>query len=614
MPTEYLCRACNEWGINDVQCQFCKKPLKNPDSREVQQAPNPQPWQAGQGVGGGQPLPQGQRLGGQRVGQPMPARQHFDDPAQAQPQPRPQAQGVGGPGQGQPPLPLRQGGGGQGAGQPWGGVPQGQPGGQFGQPRGGVPQGQPGSQFGQPRGGGPARTGRQGPTAFAQQFAIKLGAKTKAQEQRAAANQDLKDRLDRLSGIANGNDAKLKQDIAEGASKELSDMDDRTLKALGQNPAAAAAMIARLSCFKVVKVVGDKRILCPPPEQMEVLAKLYRVIELDPEFEDGDRTHRAAVLNALSGDEVEAMRNGWKTGAALGSDETKQNQLRSIQGVQTKILGFTAAMAFDELRTGVGGTCGGVDGKVVTISTAENANQDFDDALETVVHETTHAYQRALLQEITRPDGKVGLDDTRYAQAQLFKLNNEAYYDGPVAPPVRPTGEDATTESIEEYNRKRRQYDEQLEAYENQPVERHAIKAGNEAGRLFDANAHLPRNVKVLGAISRFLPARRDVVDAVFERIEQGVDRQQLTAAMLEIDSITQEAIPASEVRYHELVDELHKVGAWQEAVEMWDRLNEIWTGARHTPAERLDALGKLDDLENEFRAKIEQKKVEYSP
>src|SRR5271166_1960599 len=515
MPTEYLCRACNEWGINDVQCQFCKKPLKNPDSREVQQAPNPQPWQAGQGVGGGQPLPQGQRLGGQRVGQPMPARQHFDDPAQAQPQPRPQAQGVGGPGQGQPPLPLRQGGGGQGAGQPWGGVPQGQPGGpfghprvgvpqgqpggpfgqprggvpqgqpggpfgqprggvpqgqlggpfgqprvgvpqgqpggpfgqprggvpqgqpggpfgqpwggvpqgqpggqfgqprggvpqgqpggpfgqprggvpqgqlggpfgqprvgvpqgqpggpfgqprggvpqgqpggpfgqprggvpqgqpggqfgqprggvpqgqpgsqfgqprggvpqgqpggQFGQPRGGVPQGQPGSQFGQPRGGGPARTGRQGPTAFAQQFAIKLGAKTKAQEQRAAANQDLKDRLDRLSGIANGNDAKLKQDIAEGASKELSDMDDRTLKALGQNPAAAAAMIARLSCFKVVKVVGDKRILCPPPEQMEVLAKLYRVIELDPEFEDGDRTHRAAVLNALSGDEVEAM-------------------------------------------------------------------------------------------------------------------------------------------------------------------------------------------------------------------------------------------------------------------------------------------------------------------
>ena len=91
-----------------------------------------------------------------------------------------------------------------------------------------------------------------------------------------------------------------------------------------------------------------------------------------------------------------------------------------------------------------------------------NFNEDFDDSLDTIIHENTHNYQHKLVARLEA--GEIRPTDPEYNQAVLFQLNFAGYLEST---------------------------DEGHEAYAKQPVEMHAWLAGGEAHRLFLDDAKL---------------------------------------------------------------------------------------------------------------------------
>src|SRR5207247_1032005 len=90
--------------------------------------------------------------------------------------------------------------------------------------------------------------------------------------------------------------------------------------------------------------------------------------------------------------------------------------------------------------------------------------RDFQEALDTAIHETSHAYQHVLIDQLKEVDAGTRTPppprDWEMDQARLFQLNNDAYEDG---------GDN--------------------DAYKNEPLEKHAWLAGNTAALLFNIDA-----------------------------------------------------------------------------------------------------------------------------
>lgn len=234
------------------------------------------------------------------------------------------------------------------------------------------------------------------------------------------------------------------------------------------------------------------------PHEQKAMLKLYGVMKLDESFMQDDRNRRDEILTGIEGNPAtKNARAGWKNGAGLSNNKTKQSQLQGIQKIQTDVLGFKpGTMMFGMDLNGSSGQCSG---KAVHFCDDDSLNEDFDEVLNTLVHETTHAYQNELSEKFNSdltPKDPGFASDPRFAQAMLFALNNKPGMYAKPPPQSDPKGQldDKAWKESDEYKLMRR-------AYDNEPVEAHAWKAGNEAGRMFDRKAQTLKLIPALKAI-----------------------------------------------------------------------------------------------------------------
>lgn len=210
------------------------------------------------------------------------------------------------------------------------------------------------------------------------------------------------------------------------------------------------------------------------------LAKLSKATELDAEFEQRDRQRRQEVLTALAdeGSGLADARRGWKDlpNPKLQDDNTyeeaslaKIKVLENVLRIQCEKLGIApppqiklfsdpAAKAKGKDNPNLSGYFNGADGNIYLNDRKADFADDFDAVLDTLIHENTHRYQNKLIKQLQAKELKPG--DPDYEQALMFALNSgtTGYIDGG-------------------------------DGYEEQPVERHAWRAGTEARQLFAKDA-----------------------------------------------------------------------------------------------------------------------------
>jgi hypothetical protein len=328
-------------------------------------------------------------------------------------------------------------------------------------------------------------------------------------------------RLDTLAAMSSADQA----GAANRMTNEVAQADPALLAA--EPPWRGALRLATLTTQTTRDSTGR---WATPPAQMEALKKLYRVMKPDPAFETDDRQKRDNVLRGLQADPTaNRMRDGWGTTYRAVSEA-------DLRTLQTQVVDHRAPGMLDPMRDrlsfdrspAMGSSAGQCSGKQVRVNPDQLST--FDDTLDTVVHETTHAYQKHLEEQID--SGALGTADPRYVQAQIFKFNNKGYFK--LGPKPRPGASQAEQD----------RYNEEYQIYHDQPVEMHAHKAGNEAGRLFNVRSARVRLANARADIGRFLPGR----DAALAGIEQrfGGAPTAAIAALAELDAITTEAVTAA--------------------------------------------------------------------
>jgi hypothetical protein len=398
---------------------------------------------------------------------------------------------------------------------------------------------------------------------------------------RVADNQRLKDSLDLIVGAS---DPEKRQRATDTAS-HIMGLTPEQLEA--RSPTEnVLAMAALTSVNRRITIDSTSYREETPEPQMAALAKLYENMKLDPDFEEQDRTQRSAILDSIAnvGDAQKMAKVNWKPGHGGEDATTSGDRLRHLQGLQTAHLPPGMLGPSDQLRlvasldSGQSGVCRG---KQVQISSDTEVNHSFDETLNTVVHETTHAYQKHLTDTID----SIPLDDPRYVQTQLFKFNNRGY-----ANPPDKLGRGATSEQQEEYERL-------YKAYKNQPVERHAWQAGNEAGRLFDSRAGALASVETAQHVARFAPNSSDEAQTLAGRIGTG-NNQQKSAAMLELDVLAEQAIGLASDKISKKQQDDNcvtfiGVRAWNDFER---RRVAVLNDRRSKPAQRLTTLDTLMD------------------
>ena len=194
---------------------------------------------------------------------------------------------------------------------------------------------------------------------------------------------------------------------------------------------------------------------------------------MDKDFEDTDAKMREEVLNQVEKliKTTEAKKN-WPT----MSDTQKEAFLQKVLDIQCaemkkkipnfavpKITTFSKAaqkVKEDKLTNESGYFR---DGKLY-INDQKASFKDFADVINTVIHENTHNYQDQLVGMLERGELE---NDPRKNQAILFRLNQDEYQDTP------------------KRDNYKGDYDEAFEAYEKQPRELHAMRAGNDAKARF---------------------------------------------------------------------------------------------------------------------------------
>lgn len=125
-------------------------------------------------------------------------------------------------------------------------------------------------------------------------------------------------------------------------------------------------------------------------------------------------------------------------------------------------------------------------------------------------------------------------------------------------------------------------------------MERHAWQAGNEAGRVFVAQAQALDIADVTNAIVLFSPEKREEAEALRERFTgEGATLQDRASAMTEVDARAKEAVDASEPTFREA---LRTIGRYVEDAE-YRRWSDAWlntVNGADKPTEKLKKLGRL--------------------
>jgi hypothetical protein len=294
---------------------------------------------------------------------------------------------------------------------------------------------------------------------------------------------------------------RIVQKCSDFQSLEKTEKDKRLLQSIAEINKTSEKDLAQAGVEKYIDFMlafSHK----PPTEPHEIKAmhKLYAVMKLDPAFLDDDRERRNNILTSISNDpSTKTARQNWTTGGSLNDDKGKQEQLKKIQKLQCKELGFEPG----EMQFGVDlkNSSGQCSGNLVKFSKRSDHNTDFDDTLNTLIHETTHAYQNELAKKFNNDlslNDPEFAKDPRYAQTLLFKMNGpKGMYVQP--PPLK----DPAKKLSDEDWQKTTDYKLHRRAYDNEPMEAHAWKAGNEAGRVFDSEATKLKLVPVLTSLKQ---------------------------------------------------------------------------------------------------------------
>jgi len=185
-------------------------------------------------------------------------------------------------------------------------------------------------------------------------------------------------------------------------------------------------------------------------EQKKQRAKLYDAMMVDPEFDKADKKRRKELVDELKADEeVKEARGKW---GQMDLD-AKLALLQKVMEKECRIFDIPVPTmrTFNQKP--------GDEGFFAADKYTMNVNlhpmsgfSDFKEAVDTVVHETAHAYQFTLLTRIE--DGLVGPEAPEYEEGKLFAQN----FDGYVTP------DDAKAAGNNTYN--------------TQPIERHAWDTG----------------------------------------------------------------------------------------------------------------------------------------
>jgi hypothetical protein len=154
--------------------------------------------------------------------------------------------------------------------------------------------------------------------------------------------------------------------------------------------------------------------------------KIFKNMKLDPGFKKREAARAEKVADAIKDNaEVKASAKDW----AGTSKDQKTKALTALMEAQCKQLGIpTPPLETYDKAPGKDGTVEDgnydpSDGKM-HFNINAGANKTFNDAMDTIVHETSHAYQQDLVKKLK--DGKIKPGDDDYAQAQMFDANDAA--------------------------------------------------------------------------------------------------------------------------------------------------------------------------------------------
>jgi hypothetical protein len=267
-------------------------------------------------------------------------------------------------------------------------------------------------------------------------------------------------------------------------------------------------------------------------DRQGAMGKIYKTMQLEKDFLKKDNDLRKRVLEQLKKDPVLVQASkDWNRPDKMEMED-KRKALQAALAAQCRkenmdidpvpeIVFFTEApnkVSDDEHRT-LAGFFNPQDGKIYMNDRSETFD-DFDGVLNTAMHENTHNYQHHLVAKLEADPPQLKPGDADYNQARLFQLNFKT--------PGYIKGSDGKGEE-----------------YKDQPVEMHAWKAGDEAGRVFveDAQARvalfvlkidkLLQDAKIAGVQPRRLIPLSNV-KSTLERARDGEKTPEIEEALAE--------------------------------------------------------------------------------
>ena len=204
-------------------------------------------------------------------------------------------------------------------------------------------------------------------------------------------------------------------------AKEIADTSDKVAKTSDADlkKMSAADKVAML------KTLTSNGALTP--EAIAAQKKLYRNMDLDPDFKKRDEAREDKVAESLKGDkELEAAHDKW----ADMSEGDKLKQMQKVVAAQSKQYGITPpelVIEHNPPKNGIitNGYFDPSDGKLHINMDPASSSQNFTDALDLALHENAHNYQNHLVDDLNA--GKIKPGDPDYTQATMFAANSDPH-------------------------------------------------------------------------------------------------------------------------------------------------------------------------------------------
>jgi hypothetical protein len=203
------------------------------------------------------------------------------------------------------------------------------------------------------------------------------------------------------------------KEIAETSDK-VSKMSDADLKKL-----PAADKVAML------KTLTENGALTP--QALEAQKKIYRDMDLDPDFRKRDEAREDKIAADLKGDKaLESAHDNWNT----TSETDKLKALQKIVAAQSKEYGIPPpeiVIEHNPPKNGIitNGYFDPSDGKLHINMDPASSVQNFAGAVDLAIHENAHNYQQHLVDALNA--GKIKPGDPDYTQATMFAANSDPH-------------------------------------------------------------------------------------------------------------------------------------------------------------------------------------------